>query len=241
MTKTFFQFDAEHYDFWPLYETIREYYPIGIQKNEINNCYRDFKGLKKYEELLVKNIHNQQEFQAKWGDFSDSLEDVFQKKVIGSTMGQEPSINGRIIFEEEDFDSVIHLKELNFAISLLGPYFQIFATDKTILFGETPNRKYSTTNIVTVSPVGQMSEPFMVLARMIKSHFGDFKLVPFSLGQMIIQGLQLPYSDSEECTVNMALFNNVLENISECHILGDRHFDMQEWQIKPREGEGMIN
>lgn len=52
----YFSFNSDEYDFWPLYNSIKKYYPIGIKKNQQFDIYRKYEGIQKLEKLLVEKI-----------------------------------------------------------------------------------------------------------------------------------------------------------------------------------------
>ena len=48
-----FAFNDDLFDFWPIYEALQRYYPLGMKKERGNGYYR-YTGTKAKEKLLVE-------------------------------------------------------------------------------------------------------------------------------------------------------------------------------------------
>jgi hypothetical protein len=82
-----------------LFETIKEYHPLEIKKNEED--YISFRGLKLLNNIIESNIISPKGFQDKWEKgFLDKLSDVINYNVIGATYGIVPNVGARIILEK---------------------------------------------------------------------------------------------------------------------------------------------
>jgi hypothetical protein len=53
-----FSFNTDKHDFWPIYDAIKQFYPIGIQKNDDDGMYVSYPGIKLLETIIIDNIHN---------------------------------------------------------------------------------------------------------------------------------------------------------------------------------------
>ena len=52
-----FTFNFESFDFWPIYDTIKMYYPIGIPINdEEYKFFRSYHGIKELTKKVLDNI-----------------------------------------------------------------------------------------------------------------------------------------------------------------------------------------
>ncbi len=83
--------DREPFDFWSVYKTIVEYYPIGIDRD--SSWYNDYKGMKQIEEILITRIHDDKNFQSEWEDYWEAFGKEIGKRIEGTTYGQAPSFS----------------------------------------------------------------------------------------------------------------------------------------------------
>ncbi|WP_422350308.1 hypothetical protein [Flagellimonas sp.] len=234
MTNTF-DFDFEAYDFWPLYQTIQKFYPIGILKNYGEGIHREYEGYKALERLLVENIHDEKTWKSNWVSFTKKLGSELEKKTFGTTYGQAPSYSAYLILDWKKDGNRSNYKELHFSVSLLGNYFQIYGIEKTQLSYEDEVMPYQVENVkeVIVSPIDDFKNHFEAVEEKIKKQFKGYRLVPFYIGQSRIQGLEVYHLDKENCTVNMALFNDFMgygDQIVDVELRGDMDYGMDGWK-----------
>jgi len=153
------------------------------------------------------------------------------KEIIGMTYGQAPSFSSSLILERNQLDNLYHFKELRFTVSLVGNFFQIYGFDSTGIMEKDEDKGYRKVNVVTTSPHKEFKESFEFVEKKIKEKYPSYRIVPFALGQKIINGLQVRYLDDEICSINMAIFNQFLseENISRS-IRGNRYYGIESWK-----------
>src|SRR5688572_2019692 len=120
-------FDAEKFDFWKIYETIRHFYPIGVENSDAK-FYRSYPGQIELDQLLSEKIHDQQHFQS-WVSFTDNIAIHLQKEIIGTTNGQSPAYSSVVQLETNTTGNLTRNKEITFFVSILGPYYTIIGQD----------------------------------------------------------------------------------------------------------------
>ncbi len=125
---------------------------------------------------------------------------------MGTRMGQAPSFSFSVILERKKEGKIIHTKELHFAVSLLGNFIQIHGFDSTVILDQKNQKGYSAINVVTTSPFEEFKESFEYIENKLNSRYPNHRLVPFAIGQGIINGLQVNHRDEEICSVSSALF-----------------------------------
>ena len=228
-----FSFNPNIYDFWKIYEAIRQYYPIGIDRGQGRGIYFEYSGIKKLEKILVDNIHDNKMYKKQWVNFTEKLGEELNLENIGTTFGQAPSYSSSLILERSQTNNCVHTKELHFSVSLIGDFFQIYGLDSTRVFEKDGEIGYSAVNVVTISPFQEYKKPFEYVEYKIKEKYPNHRIVPFRIGQGIINGLQVHYLDIETCSVNEALFNQFLneEHIS-IPTRGDIFYGMEKWKKK---------
>src|SRR5688572_29262462 len=115
-----FTFEEELFNFWPIFECIQKYYPVGITLNEDNEkFYRSYPGFIELEKIIVDNIHNRKNLRERWTLFEKHLKSKLKVKVEGTTYGLNPSFSASLILEQRKSKGIISSKELHFAVSLL--------------------------------------------------------------------------------------------------------------------------
>lgn len=228
-----FSFNSNQYDFWELYETIKKYYPLGINRGENGGIYFEYWGIKELERIIIENVHNSKKYNENWGNFTKDLGIELNCEIEGTTYGQAPSLSSSIILESNRIANCLHTKELHFSVSLIGNFFQIYGLDKTSIIDINGNKGYSAVNVVTTSPFQEFKEPFEFVEKKLQEKYPNHRIIPFAFGQTILNGLQVRYLDNEICSVNMAIFNHFLsaENISKFE-RGDRYYGINNWRKK---------
>jgi hypothetical protein len=218
-----FYFNTDKFDFWKMYDDIKKYYPIGIRKEE-GSIFFFYPGLKELENIIVKNIHDENEF-AKWQNFEKEIEQSLQKPVIGTTYGQAPSFSSFIELEKYDVENITITKELHFFVSLVGPYYTILGQDMS--FVKIDSRNFISANHLTLSPEEKYSDAFIFLCDNIEKKFPDYRFVPFHIYSQVIEGLDVRYNDEHLNRIFHALFNNQVNfNVQ---YLGDEFYRHEQW------------
>ena len=225
-----FSFNSNTHDFWDIYESIKKYYPIGLEQREGKGNYYEYKGIKELEKIVVENVHDNKNFKERWSKFTEEIGNELNKEIIGTTYGQAPSFSSSIILLRNRIENCIHTKALHFSVSFVGDYFQIYGLDSTTILEEKEKKGYSSVNVVTTSPFEEYKETFEYVEQKLREKYPNYKMIPFAFGQTIINGLQVRYLNDENCSINKALFNHFLseENISRSK-RGDRHYGKDDW------------
>lgn len=229
-----FSFNYNEYDFWPLYQSILRYYPIGIKKHQEFDIYRQYPGIQELEKLLDEKIANKKNYK-KWEAFLKRVGTELGKSTQGTTYGFVPSYSGYLSLDASGTGNRWNYKELHFAVSHLGKYFQVYGLEKSVLSYENDLIPYQVQNLkeIIVSPLGVYKDYFEKMENYITEEFKEYRLVPFSMGQTIINGLEILHLDRENCSVNMALFNDFLgmgEQVNEMEAQGDLTYGMEHWK-----------
>ena len=236
-----FTFRADRYNFWSIYEALKTYYPIGIEKR-VGGIYFEYPGITELERMVVDNIHAKGNYQSKWKQRIDDWSNELEQKIIGTTCGQEPSFSAYIeLFHDEANDRIFE-KRLHFAVSLLGPFYTLFATDLTTLVerdadSKKVSQRYQQTHRNVISPYNGYSELFNSLRRLIERDFKEYKFVPFMIHSAVIKGLQVRYRDESMNRIYHGLFNQHFDFSS--RIIGDQYeYGFDQWLIEnPNMGE----
>lgn len=226
-----FSFNSDVYDFWEIYEAIKKYYPIGLERGQGDGIYFEYSGIKELEKIVVENIHDDKNFNARWEDFAKEIGKELNQEIIGTTYGQAPSFSSSVILERNTLGNCFHTKELHFSVSLIGNFFQIYGIDTTRIMEKNGDYGYSVVNVVTTSPFEEFKSTFEFVEFKLEQKYPKHRIVPFFIGQSILPGLQVRYLNDEICSINMAIFNQFLseDNITKCE-RGDRFYGMDKWK-----------
>ena len=226
-----FIFNTNQFDFWPIYESIKRYYPIGINRSH-EGMYSDYLGHKKLEKLLIENIHEN------YGEFKQKLnawEKALNNRFVGTTYGQEPSFSAYMELEKNSYKDWILEKRLYFAISLIGPYYTIYGMDTSTLLAKAEylnkNRQYHQCNRLIISPYIEFHEDFEKLRKLLEEKYPDYKFVPYHIYSSELEGLQLNYADNLRSKIFYALFNQQID--FDVPIAGDQYeYGYDQWRIR---------
>ncbi len=230
-----FSFNIARHDFWPVYQAIQKYYPLGIHRK--SSCFDEYPGMKALEEILVKNIHDSEYFQTVWVSFQKKLQQEFGKEVIGTTFGQAPSFSAFMKIHSRMQDQGIIQKELHFALSLIGPFYTIYGRDMARqsypAAPDKPAVSYESTIAFTVSPYQEFEKIFLGLQQCITAHFAQVRFIPYLIGQSYIEGLRVRYCDLKVNTIYHALFNHLFPTATDnpVRVRGNKFYGFKEWEI----------
>lgn len=235
-----FSFNCHLYNLWNIYNRIKIFYPIGIPKGEGVGIFFEYPGLKKLEEIIIDNVHNEKNFQERWTNYNIELKKILEKEIIGTTYGQAPSFSSSIVIEKNVIGTCTHLKELHFAISFVGNFFTIYGLDSTRILDEKEGYKgYGAVNVLTASPYKEFEKDFLLLENSIRTKYPNYKMIPYGFGKQIMDGLQVRYSDAEVCSIQMALFNDIIQPRNNFrftqgmivdHTRGDVYYGIEDWK-----------
>lgn len=226
-----FSFNSKTHDFWEVYESIVKFYPIGLRRHQGKGIYFEYPRLKELERIIVENIHDEDNFKKRWVNFHDSIGKELEMEIRGTTYGQAPSFSSELIIKDKMIENCKHEKKLHFSVSLVGNYYQIYGSDSITVREGTDRISYPSVNVITTSPYEEFEEVFKFVERKIKEKYPNHKIIPFRLGQFIIDGLQVRYLDDENCSINKALFNQFLsEKRIKKYPRGDQFYGKEVWE-----------
>ncbi|HMI02009.1 MAG TPA: hypothetical protein VK541_05975 [Pedobacter sp.] len=231
--KSYFAFNPEIYNFWPIYEAIKIYYPIGI-RYAYSSLYTEYEGQKKFGALLVDNFHNMDNFKARYESFTTKLQEQFGLEVQGTSYGQQPAFSFDMILEKTELPELTKIKRLSVAVSLLGDFYAIYGIDETMLKegGDPYPYKYHAVNAITTSPYREFEEHFLKLKQLILERYPNHRQIPFSILTTYIEGVYNRYNETNESTIYNALFNQQLKAGYPYNIRGDHNYGFNEWREK---------
>ncbi len=231
MLKHHFAFNNDVYNFWPIYEAIRKYYPIGIKKLERINSYYEFQGTKEKEKLLVEQIHDQEAYQKNWGSYCSYLSKELGQKVTSTTMGQAPCLGAEVELLDQTNNHIKHIRTLHFTVSLLGPFYQIYGVDKTIVMDPNSRRSLAgfVVNWICPSPKVFFEEIFLQVEKHLKVKYPNHRFVPFFVSQAYMNGLQVRYNDESTSTIGEALFDDFLRQHEYAPVDKNTKYGTEQW------------
>ncbi len=234
-----FSFRTDRYNFWPIYEAIKKYYPLGIEKRN-GGIYFTYPGIAELEKLIVENIHQKDNFQTRWEQKTENWSGELNHKIVGTTFGQEPSFSACVELSKDEFGDRIAEKRIHLAVSLIGPFYTLYATDTTALVERNPeilkdkiesNRVYLQTHRIIISPCGEYAEIFKKLRVLIENDFKNYQFIPYSIHSAFLDGLQVTYRDEQKNRIYHALFNQHFDFNS--MIAGDQfEYGFDQWLIE---------
>ncbi|HEY4195546.1 MAG TPA: hypothetical protein VGM63_08420 [Mucilaginibacter sp.] len=215
--------------------TIKEFYPIGLTRESPD--YGAYPGTIKLHEIMSDNIGNNKNFKERWGIFLKKLHKELKQstyKLASSTYGFAPSFSADLELERYEDESLIRVKRLSFAVSLIGPFFTIFGIDETFIKEKQPEFPafYHAMNVITPSPYKEFKNDFKYLEQQIEKQFNGYQFVPISMSLRLVKGL---HHDYLECgKVHNALFNHLfdLADPSFRNFRGDRWYGYGESNVK---------
>lgn len=232
-----FSFIADHYNFWPVYETIRKYYPLGIERQE-QGIYFQFAGILELERLIEENVHIQSNYQKRWKKKLDDLSSITGKRIIDTTYGQEPSFCAYIELEHSRIKDYVIEKRLYFTVSIIGSFYTVFETDQTVLTvkevktingNSINNFFYKGVIKSTISPYEENKRIFQSLRTFIESEFQQYRYIPYLIYSSKLNGLEVRYSENSLNRVYHALFNQQFDFNSA--ITGDQFsYGFDQWK-----------
>lgn len=236
-----FDHNIKKYDFWPLYDSIKKSYPIGVSKQEWElDFFLDYPGWKQLQSTIEEKIHDSANFEREWGSFERKLQTLLNKPVVGTTFALAPSFSAFIELERSQVDSRVSVKELYFTVSLLGPYYTIMGRDRTLVtLGE--NHHVHVTNFLTISPENEYASSFELVCSQIRMQFPNYRFVPFHILNHPLNWLNLLYTDIQPVRVYQAVFNDQLDLLASK--VGNEFYRYDDWireDYQEEEGQWVI-
>jgi hypothetical protein len=201
-------------------KTIKELYPIGI--NTYSPEYHEYPGIIKIKALIAENIGNNKNYNKIWSSLLKKLRKESGKEIDSTTFGVGPGFSGDLILEKYEDPSLIRIKRIAFAVSLIGPFYSICGFDETFI--KDDGISYHAINVVTASPYKEFEGDFNGIKYGIENQFKDYKFVPFLACLQFLKDLDVLDSHRQEPTVYSALFNHLFDhfNYSLPILRGDR-------------------
>ncbi len=217
-----------------IYESIKNYYPIGID-NQYPGIFFDYWGIKKLEEIVVAKVHNDRNFKTEWQNYWENVSKEIQLPIIGTTSGQAPSFSSYIQLKEEKGKTCDYYEELHFAVSFVGSFYTIIGQSKTVINHKEAeeNHYYSAINRIIVSPDIESQKYFDLISEKIESKYKGYKFVPFNINCQFLDGLRVRYRDDKKNRIYHALFNDCVQfsdyNTNDPLIMGDAYYRYEDW------------
>jgi hypothetical protein len=204
-----FYFNSNKFNFWPVYDAIKKFYPIGIESEE-PDLLSQYHGIKELESIIVDNTHDQNNFHSRWETFEEILTNLTHKRLTGTTYGQAPSFSACIEIENIVLPDRQIIKEVFFAVSFVGPFYTAIGRDKCLI--NLPETGFiDSTNYIVISPEGEFKETFDLVCNQIEEKFQNFRFVPFEILSQELKGLEVHYSGEHSNKVFHAIFNHQID------------------------------
>ncbi|WP_225000409.1 hypothetical protein [Cesiribacter sp. SM1] len=221
-----FNFNSQKYDFWSVYEAIKKYYPIGIER-EYPGIFFEYDGIKELENIVVQRIHDETNYHLEWVSFCEVLSEEIKLPIIGTTYGQAPSFSAYILLDEEKNRVSNYYEELHFCVSLVGTFYTIIGQSTTVVKNLEQDRFYTSVNKIESSPSKTTAKYFQILKDRIESKYQEFKFIPYFISEQKIEGLRVRYRDESTNRIFHALFNDHIkfESIN----IGDAYYGIEGW------------
>ena len=221
-----FQFNTEKFDFWPIYDDIKRFYPIGIEKDERWGMYLAYPGLQKLTEVILENIYNESNYSSRWESFTSEIESITTKEIIGTTYGQAPCFSACLVLDKICVDGVIREKQIQFFVSLIGAFYSVIGQEIVSVRSDT--EAYRATGYLVVSPEKEFKEVFNLLCDKIEARFKGFRFIPFEISRQTIDGLDAKYSHKKLNSIFHALFNDHID-LNTKLVVGDGYYKCEAW------------
>jgi hypothetical protein len=246
----YFSFNPQRFDFWPVYETIKQYYPLGLRaQQDLDVLLEGYPGQEQRWQLAADNIINTKNYRSRWSAFQKELQSALKKRIHSDTDIANPCFSAYLPLRKEQHNNLTYIKELRFCISFLGPYFTIFGLDQSQLElpmshplhlpGEESSRPgfHSAIHAVTVSPYQEYAPLFTALEQQIRLRFPDYRLLPFRMSMQLLEGL--PHDNPSvrrDRAVFEALFtsHHNLADLPATAFRGDTSYGLDAWQLRPQ-------
>jgi hypothetical protein len=208
--------------------TIEKYYPVGIDPDlpeyHQHPCY-----IKKGE-IMDENIANADNYHKRWVSFTDQLAQQFNKTINGTTYGFVPGFSADLILERYEDESLIRIKKIAFAVSLLGPFFSVCGVDETFIKEKDDElmRSYHATNVITASPYKEFEKEFNHLQHKIEEKYKNYQFVPFRVAMSYIKDFRIPQNIHDDANLYNLLFNHLFNPYTHYFSRGDTSYGYEK-------------
>jgi hypothetical protein len=218
-------FYSDKYNFWQVYETIKKFYPIGVQIDD-NSAVNSYPGFQKLEAIISDSINDEQYFYNHWESWTNEISREINKLVIGTTYAQQPSFSSFVQLEISFLDTLTRTKELHFFVSLAGSFYSIIGQDinSVVVGGKT----FRSTNYLVISPEEDFADAFRLLESKIEKKFAGYRFIPFDICYKEINGLFIGNPPVCPGLVFHALFGDQITLSS--RVIGNRYYKYDDWR-----------
>jgi hypothetical protein len=207
-----------------LADTIYQYYPKGIQA--VQEEYGKSEGIVKIYEIVSENIGLPKNKLGKHGVLWQSLLKVLKSKtskpINGTTYGFVPGFSADLLLEKYEDSSLIRVKRIAFAVSMLGTFYSICGIDETII--KADGRYYQAVNVVTVSPFMEFEQCFNLVKQSIIEIYPEYVFIPFNICMLRVKDTYSVDSIYDQGTVYSFLFNHLFHYYTHHYSRGDNWF-----------------
>jgi hypothetical protein len=225
------------HDFTLIENAIKEYYPIDQAERLTSDTIQAWPGFKKRGALANSEFFDGKAFDKKWGKLVSHLKKNLKRPVIAYPDLTGPSLYGEVLLTENKAPDFLRQQSLCFHISLLGPFFSIYGMDKSTailpihsMMEGIQKRHFTTTHVLTTSPIFEYQEVFTALENEIKAYLPTFRFVPYTIGMSTMRNISVEdemrdfrYMD----TIYEGLFGNL--SVHECDTRGDEDYGIEDW------------
>lgn len=108
-------FNTETMDFWPMYESIKQFYPLGFKRDDPWKMFYAYPGMYRLGKIKAENINDEGKF-SRWAEFTEEIAAISQKQVIDRTIVDKPCFNSCIVPETITSHSITREKQLQFFV-----------------------------------------------------------------------------------------------------------------------------
>lgn len=219
-----FGFYSRKFDYWPIYEAIKEYYLIGVENTDWE-MYSNYPGFRRKTELSVQHIHQESDLNRSWNQFLDEIKQLAGLELVNTTLPYDSCLSGYILLDSKSIEGVSITRELHFYLSFLGPFYSVVGQDR--YYERKPDLNIVKTTCLTVSPKFEYEELFCLLEKKIEERFIGYRFVPFRIGELSLKGLNVDDSDGKNNKIFHALFTSLLD-FSHYNV-GDGFYKNEDW------------
>lgn len=228
-----FNFSSKKFDYWPIYEAVKEYHLLGIEPSEWE-MHNNYPGFHRKGEISAQHIQEESAISLRWKGLVKEVEQLTEKEITGTIFGFDHSLSGYLTLDTSIAGGVKLTKELHFYLSLLGPFYTVLGQDR--YYERKPEVNLELTTCLTVSPLAEYEALFRLTEGSIEKKFKEYRFVPFCIGEMSLKGLDVDDSGGKYNRVFHALFNTRLSNFE--NRVGDSAYKNDQWIRKDYVDDG---
>lgn len=226
-------FFSPKYDFWPIYDHLKRYFPLGLTHEEPTDL-KAYPGYQELEARVVETFKDGGFYQTDWMAFEAEVEAVAAHVVRGTTYGQAPSFSAVLNLSTTDSGECRVAKGLFFAVSLVGPFYTVMGHD-TVIYPLDAHTVVRQTAYLTVSPFGAYEPVFDLVCAAIERRFAGHRFIPFMIARLPLTGLYIPGKEGASHPLFYGLFNDHLD--IQTRTVGDSGYKHGDW-LRPTPPSG---